>query len=118
MDDVDARRLEQRHEIGQRSFVAGAQLVAPEARQAHRVGVRGVGQGGERRGAFEVGVVGFAAGAGQRFDVEGVAHDLGEQRRLEAARPRAAARHVGRFQGEVAGGTCAERSGAQQGVAG
>ena len=122
VDDVDACRLEQRHEIGQRSFVAGAELVAPEARQAYRVGVRGVGQSGKRRGTVEVGKVGFAVGAGQRLDVERVAHDLGEQRRLEAARPRAAARHVrrrgSRRRSEVAREALVERNGASQGVIG
>ena len=95
MDYVDARRLEQRHEVGQRAVIAHAQLVAPEPRQADRVGVHGVGQGGKGRRAAKPGRVWDHAGPGarERLDLEGVADHLGEQRRLEGARPRAAARH-------------------------
>ncbi len=93
VDDVHARSFDQGHEIGQRSLVADTELVAPEARQADRVAVHGVGQRGEWRRAREAGQVRFRVRAGEGLDLEGVAHDRGEQRRLEGARPRVAARH-------------------------
>ncbi len=96
MDYVHARRLDQRHQIGQRAVVADAEFVAPEPRQADRVGMHGVGQSGERRGASEVRQMRLGVRARKRLDLEGVPHDLGEQRRLESARPCAAARHSAR----------------------
>ena len=118
MDYVHARRLEQRDEIGQRALVADAELVAPEARQAHRVGVHGVGQSGKGRRALREGLLrraGRACGGGrarrrarsglrQRLDLEGVADDLGEQRRFRGGRQHRQADRGGQAAGRDAVG--------------
>ena len=77
-DHLHAGRLEQHDEVGQRTALADAELVAPEAGETGRVAAAG-----------EVGVEPDHAGRGgpqlgsRRGDREPVARDFGEQRRLE-----------------------------------